>query len=84
MEMTITEQQKARIEEIISKMECPKGFVCYKSGFADMGKAKDVGMESFVECMEDNPQMCRHVLFFGPTAFCQCPLRVYIAKELKI
>lgn len=72
-----------QIEEIIGQMKCPKDFRCWKSGLEVLCKARDIGQESFLECLEENPQECKFPLSFGYSYFCQCPLRVYIAKELK-
>ena len=72
-----------QIEEIIGRMKCPNDFRCWESGFEALCKARDIGQESFLECLEENPQECKFSLSFGYSYFCQCPLRVYIAKELK-
>ena len=82
--MEISQEQKQQIEEIISDLECPKDFECYKSGFAHVGKAKDAGIESLLECSEENPEMCTFSLPFGYAYLCECPLRYYIAKTLGI
>ena len=82
--MQINQEQKTRIEEIISEMECPKNFECYESGFTKLTKIKDIGLDTFVKCSADKPQNCPHSFPFGHKFFCKCPLRVYIAKELKI
>ncbi len=72
-----------RIEELIGQMQCPKGFKCAESGFEDLCKAKDFGLDNYLECLEDNPSVCSFALPFGNTHFCQCPLRVFLAKKLK-
>lgn len=77
------EEQRKRIEEIIGGMTCPKDFKCCESDFANVCKAKDTGMESHLECLEEKPVTCEFVLSFGYGYLCQCPLRVYIAKKLK-
>ena len=77
------EEHKKQIEKIISGMECPKDFTCYKSGFEDLCKAKDIGIESFLECLEENPRDCKFLLSFGYGYLCHCPLRCYIAKKLR-
>ena len=76
---------KRQIEKIIGAMECPKDFKCCESDFANVCKAKDIGIESFLECLEENPQMqmCKFSFPFGNAYFCKCPLRVYIAETLK-
>jgi len=79
------QDNKKQVEEIIGHMECPKDFRCYKSGYENLCKARDIGIESFLECLEEDPEGCTFSFaFFGYSYFCQCPLRVYIAKELKM
>ena len=74
---------KKKLEEIIDDLKCPYDFVCYKSNFEKLCDAKDIGMESFLLCLDDTPGECVFSLSFGESKFCKCPLRVYIAKELK-
>lgn len=76
-------EHKRKIEEIVGVMECPKDFQCCESDFANVCRAKDIGIESFLECLQENPQLCRFALSFGYGYLCQCPLRVYIAKKLE-
>ncbi len=74
---------KKEIADIVGEIECPKDFKCYKSGFHKLCRAKDIGIESFLECLEKDPKQCKFSLSFGLIHLCQCPLRVYIAKKLK-
>ena len=78
------ESHKKQIEKIIKAMECSKDFKCYKSGFTDICKAKDIGRESVLECTGEYSYGCEFREYFGGSYYCKCPLRVYIAKELKI
>jgi hypothetical protein len=78
------QDHQKEIERIIGQLKCPKDFVCYKSGFETLCKAEDVGMESYLACLEEHSFECKFsVGFFGDRYYCACPLRVYIAKELK-
>ncbi len=77
------QDHKREIEKIIGKMGCPKDFRCYKAGFENLCKAEDIGIESFLKCLEKNPQECRFSLSLGAIYLCQCPLRAYIVKKLK-
>ena len=70
------------LRKLIGELKCPKGFTCYTSGFNILCKAKDVGMESFLECLEDDPKACVFSIGYGASYYCKCPLRVYIAKIL--
>lgn len=75
-------QVRATIEEIIGHMQCPKGFKCAQGGFEDLCRAQECGMEYYLECLEEKPRSCKFVILFGDRHYCQCPLRVYIAKHL--
>jgi hypothetical protein len=71
------------IEEMIGGLQCPKEFSCYTSGFKNLCKVRDIGLESFVACLMNDPLACKFSLQFGGVCFCQCKLRVYIAKKLR-
>jgi hypothetical protein len=77
------EDYRKKIEKIIGQMQCPKDFKCCNSGFETVCKAKDVGLESHLECLEKHPFDCQFSVRFGGLYYCDCPLRVYIAKKLK-
>lgn len=78
------EQHKEKIEEIIGKTICPKDFKCADSGFKVIGKVEDIGLENYLECLESDSDLCKFSTLFGKVYYCQCPLRLYLAKELKI
>jgi hypothetical protein len=71
------------IEKMIGGLQCPKEFSCYTSGSKNLCKTRDIGLESFVVCLINDPLTCRFSLQFGGLVFCQCKLRVYIAKNLR-
>ena len=77
------ERTKKELEEIIGEMECPKDFKCCESGFENLCRAKDIGVELFLECLEETPQNCKFSVMIGRSYLCQCPLRYYIFKRLK-
>ncbi len=76
------EEFKQKVEEIVGGMQCPRGFGCCRDNFANVCKAKDIGIETFLECSEEKPQECQFAMPFGNSHFCKCPLRIYIAKKL--
>jgi hypothetical protein len=82
--MNIDPKQRKEIEKIIGEIKCPKDFICYKSGFENLCKAKDIGLERHLDCLEKNPRNCIFAIPFGNRYICYCPLRVYMVKELKI
>ena len=83
METSRDLSNRKEIEEIINQFECPRDFGCCRSHFRDLCKAKDVGLETFLKCLEEDPRSCQASVPFGAGYFCECPLRVYIAKKLK-
>ena len=63
-------------------MQCPKGFVCYESGFQTLCKVKHIGLGLHVQCLETDPPMCKFIRTLGSSVLCGCPVRVYIARKL--
>jgi len=83
-ELRMEQNNEKELQEIIGGIICAKDFKCYKSGFDDLCKAQDVGLESYLVCLEERPLECKFsVGFFGERYYCECPLRVYISKKFK-
>jgi hypothetical protein len=72
-----------KIEDLIDGMKCPKDFECYKMGFEKLCEAEDFGLSGFLRCMDKNPDKCKFSAPYGSWYLCDCPLRIYIAKQLK-
>lgn len=70
-----------KIEKIIGEMQCPKNFKCYLNEFKSLCKAEDIGKRNILVCLEDSLENCIFSIPIGSKNYCQCPLRVYIAKE---
>jgi hypothetical protein len=70
-----------RIEQLIR--DCPEGSKCHNREVRNLCKARDLGMELFVECLEENPFECVCSVSFGDSWYCSCPPRVHIAKEFE-
>jgi hypothetical protein len=72
------------VEEVMHETELPKDFKYYKPGVGFTCKAKDVGMESYLACLEEHPLECKFsVGFFGDRYYCSCSARIYVAKILE-
>jgi hypothetical protein len=80
----ITEKHKKNIKELMEKIQCPKDFQCYKSGFKKLTKVKPLADGRLFECLALNPPVCGFSLPFGDTHFCLCDLRKYIAKNFNL
>jgi hypothetical protein len=82
--MEITQEHKAQIEEIISAMQCPKDFECYKSDFRNLCRTKVFRGGSLCECLDPKSWLCKYSFSFGNGYFCKCTLRKYIATNLNL
>jgi len=75
-----------RIRGIMARMKCPKSFKCVESGFQDLCKAEDFGDENSLLCREGPYPQCAFALSTDSSgqgiAFCRCPLRVHLSREL--
>ena len=79
--MEMTQEHRSQIEEIMSGMECPKAFACYKSGFTELGRIRGIEKGGFLECLEEHSADCQFSLPFGDSTSCLCPVRIYVATE---
>jgi len=77
------EEDKKKIEEIMSGLKCEKNYICANSQFELLCEAEDIGLDNYLSCLESDPQRCNFSLSFGDSYMCQCPIRVYLAKKLK-
>ncbi|MFC1535204.1 hypothetical protein ACFL7M_17790 [Thermodesulfobacteriota bacterium] len=78
------EEVRKKIEEIIDGINCPKDFKCVEGGFERLCKTSDIGLEQSLVCLECQQLLqCQFAVKYDKTYFCQCPVRVYLAKNLK-
>jgi hypothetical protein len=68
------------VDEIMSSMKCLKDFACVKKGFQNVFKSKCFAGRFFT-CTGSNLHMCSHLLPFGYSHFCTCPLYLHIARK---
>jgi hypothetical protein len=60
-----------------------KDGTCHKQRIESFCKARDVGMETFVECLEEDPYECPYSMLLDSVHYCKHPLRIHIAKKVK-
>ncbi len=70
-----------KAKQILGNLKCERGLNCVNSGLEGICKARDIGLKTFLVCLEEDPS-CIFSLSFGGEFFCKCPVRVYIGKEL--
>jgi hypothetical protein len=74
-------ERREKIKELLK--DCSPACTCYCQGIEAPCKARDIGLNSFVECLEEKPLDCASLVSFGDSCYCLCAPRIYMAKELK-
>jgi len=69
---------------IDSETHCPKSFKCVEFGCDNLCEAVDIGMETYLKCLDNHPLKCPFSVSFAGDFFCKCPLRVYLNKTFKM
>ena len=55
----------------------------YKPGVGFICKAEDVGLESFVQCLEKDSRFCAYSIPYAGSHYCTSPARIHLAKTVK-
>ena len=71
------------IEKAANGLDLPQNFEWYKPGLGFTCKARDIGLESYVNCLETHSYLCPFSVFYGYANYCSCTARVYVAKQLE-
>ncbi len=79
----IKEEHRKELQKIIRDVYCPKLLQCYHSRLQILCKAREIGLQSLVECLEEYPDKCPFSLSLSGLVCCKCPVRVYIAKNIE-
>jgi hypothetical protein len=80
--ISMEQDYKKQIEEIMSEMKCSRDFMCCKSGRKPLCKAKGLPIKDFVG-IEGEPPSCEFSVSFGGGYYCKCPLHVFIKNHRK-
>jgi hypothetical protein len=73
-----------QIEEAMPGLELLVECKRYKPGFGFTCEAEDVGLDSYVKCLEWDSKNCPSSFRYGRTYYCTSPARIYIAKIRKM
>ena len=71
------------IKKLMKEIDCPKNFICMKDGYKNLCKAEDLGLDEFLECMQEDSSSCPYSFRFGSNFFCKCGVRFYLARKLE-
>lgn len=73
---------RAHIEELARSIKCSKNLGCITSSFDAPCRARDIGLQNNLVCLEESGLGCGYQMSVAVGQFCQCPVRVYIGKTL--
>jgi hypothetical protein len=76
MEKAFIHQIEETIPDLNLLVECKR----YKPGIGVSCKARDVGLDSYVKCLEKDSNSCPFSFSYGRSYYCTSPARIYIAK----
>ncbi|MFC1490326.1 hypothetical protein ACFL6K_03860 [Candidatus Latescibacterota bacterium] len=69
------------LDELKCETECPQNLKCLDSGFENLCKCRDIGVEDFLECLEPKETLCDFKMAFGNGYICKCKIRLFIKKN---
>jgi hypothetical protein len=81
--MHLTQESTQEIQDIMSGMDCPFDFQCYKSGFKELCGELLEDSGKLVDCVNEKSAECKFSVFLSSGFLCACPLRIYIATNYK-
>mgnify|MGYP006906714636 CR=1 FL=1 len=76
------EERLRKLKAIMKTSPCPVGCRCHSARPEELCKARSMGIESLLECLEEEPGDCSFAFPFGGSHFCRCGTRKEIAKLL--
>ncbi|RKY13164.1 MAG: hypothetical protein DRP52_03460 [Planctomycetota bacterium] len=82
--MELSPETISEIEQIITTFKCSLDYRCYALKFEELCGAIIFGDGEMIECIDKNAANCQFSAPFGEGYFCDCPLRAYVAKKLKV
>jgi hypothetical protein len=78
--------EQVNMQEIEELMEFFRfdGFGGPERNVEHLCEARDIGMTTFVECLEQNLNRCPNALSYGDSWYCSSRARVHITKGLRM
>jgi hypothetical protein len=61
---------------------CFSGFKCLEDGYEAIRMTRQFGSDLFT-CVGAEPWRCQHVIHYGYSYFCLCPVFIRIAQDIK-
>ena len=71
------------VQRLIYGLRLHKDCKWFNPGSGFSCKAKDVGLDLYVECLEEGSHKCPFSVSYAHSYYCTSPARVYVARRLK-
>lgn len=76
---------KELVGNILAGKECKSGLVCIGADIEELCKVMDIGMKSYMVCLEKDTKCAFAITPFtydnNDNWWCTCPVRMHIARE---
>jgi hypothetical protein len=76
------EEDIKHLEGVLPRSRLLEGCKYYKFGVGFTCKAKDVGLDAYVECLQRDSFLCSFSLSYAHKYYCTSRSRVFMAREL--
>jgi hypothetical protein len=70
------------VERILDGKRCPKGVRCADSSLEQLCRAKDIGLDRFLECLETEEGCTFSFRMWRSPLLCRCPVRMHLYRRL--
>ncbi len=71
-----------RLDEIIARTNCPRGFKCCRPELENLSKVQLLGRTGLIDCLEENGNGCPLGVSFGFGQFCTCLVCAHLLRHL--
>ena len=68
-------------ERILGDQLCDRELICFKSGFEELCKSRSIKLVSSLVCLQED-RHCKYALTYRQEILCECPVRLFILREL--
>lgn len=70
-------------ERLINGLKLAEDCKGYIPGFGVSCKARDIGLKSYVKCLEKDSCRCPFSVSYAHSHYCTCSVRIHMTKKLK-
>ena len=81
----MTQETPVPVDDLVQAMPCPNGreHACAKCELESHRARRHLGTLSYIRCTRRDGAACPQVLRVGPVRYCNCPVRMTIARRIQ-